>query len=150
MKRFTLITRAVVLVGTVLIGGTLVSAVLAATISPDATATPASPAASLSNADLNPAVDAATRAAADALAMAPAELSGRLANGSSLKEIADEVEVGYGTVARAMADAVSETLDSAVGDGSLTPQRANQIGFEVTSWIDAGGQPDAGWLDDPA
>ena len=64
--------------------------------------------------------------------------------------IADAQEVGYGTVARAVNDAVSAALDAAVREVSIRRERADEIRLAVAAWIDAGGQPEAGWVGDPA
>ena len=119
MNRLTMAGMAVVLVGTVLIGGMLVSVALAATSSEEAKRTTASVAKSVSDADVGPVFDVGAEAAAATLAVSTDELSSRLAD-ASLKQLADAREVGYGTVARAVNDAVSATLDAAVRGGSLS------------------------------
>ena len=145
-NRFTRAATALILVGTLLIGGTLVSVAFADTLSPEAT--PAVTA-SLHDADSRALFDVAADAAAAALAVSSEDVAGRLADGASLKTIADAQEVGYGTVARAVNDAVSTALDAAVREESLSQQRADAIRLAVTAWIDGGGQPDAGWFSDP-
>jgi len=149
MKRFTRAGTAVILLATVLIGATLVSAVFADTNAPEATQPASEVSVSPLDADVEPFFGVAAEAAAAALAVSADEVSGRLADGASLKTIADAQEVGYGTVARAVNDAVSAALDAAVREASISRQRADETRSAVAAWIDAGGQPEAGWVGDP-
>lgn len=150
MKRLTRAGTAVVLLATILIGATLVSAAFADTNAPDAAQTASAVSVSPRDADVEPFFDVAAEAAAGALAVSSDDVSGQLADGASLKTIADAQEVGYGTVASAVNDAVSTALDAAVREESISRQRADEIRFAVAAWIDAGGQPEAGWFGDPA
>lgn len=150
MHRMTLAWTAVVLVITVLIGGRLVSEVLAATDPAGSTRTTQSVAAHLSDADVGPVFDLAADAAASALEVSTDDLLVQLADGRSLKEIADSRETGYGAIARAVNGAVSATLDAAVRQGSMGERRAAQVRAGVATWIDAGGQADSGWFGEPS
>ena len=150
MHRMTLAWTAVVLVITMLIGGRLVSEVLAATGPAASARTTQSVAARLSDADVSPGFDLAAYAAASALDVSTDDLLAQLADGRSLKEIADSRETGYGAIARSVNGAVSTTLDAAVRQGSMGERRAEQVGADVATWIDAGGQADSGWFGDPS
>lgn len=66
-------------------------------------------------------------AAADALNLQPAELRTRLADGDSLKQIAADQKVDYGTVTAAIHDAVKADLDKLVAAGKLTAERETQL-----------------------
>ena len=145
--RFTRAATAIILLSTLLIGATLVSAAFADTNAPDATsAVSVSP----NDAEVRPFFGVAVDAAATALAISTDDVSGQLAQGASLKTIADAQEVGYGTVAGAMNDAVSAALDAAVRGESLSRQRADEIRLAVAAWIDGGGQPNTGGFGEPA
>lgn len=150
MNRLTLTGSAVVLAGTMLAGGMLVSVALAATGSEDVKRMTESAAKSVTDADASPIHAVAAEAAATTLEMSAGELSSRLADGASLKLIADGREVGYGSLARAVNDAATAALDAAVKSGTLSQWRADEIRSAVTAWIDRGGQPDDGWFGAPA
>jgi hypothetical protein len=142
MSRSTLTRTTVVLFATVLLAPTLVSAVLAATTSSDPAKRITPAPVLLEDADAGQIFDMGVAAAAGTLAISSDELVGQLADGASLKQIADARDVGYGTVARAVNDAVSTALAASVANGSLSRQRAEGIRSVLTAWVDAGGQPD--------
>lgn len=146
MNRLTMAGFAVVLVGTMLTGGTLVSVALAATGSEDVKRMAEAAAKSVTDADASPIHAVAAEAAATTLGTSAEELASLLADGASLKLIADGREVGYGTLARAVNGAVATALGAAVESGSLSERRADEIGSVVADWIDHGGQPDEGWF----
>jgi len=87
MHRLTIPGAAAVLAGTILVGGTLVSVALAATVQSDM---PPGAAAyeGFADDDLDTAYATATRAAAAALGMPAEQLGTRLAAGESLKQVA--------------------------------------------------------------
>jgi len=92
----------------------------------------------------------AADAAATALGMDTSDLIGQLRDGTSLNEVAVAQGVSYSTVVSAVTDAVSADLASAVSDGRITQDRADQISSALETWLNQGGQPaDAGfgfWL----
>lgn len=146
MNRLTLTGSAVVLAGTMLAGGMLVSVALAANASEEVERLTRSAAKTVTDADSSPIHAVAAEAAASALGVSAEELRSRLADGASLKLVTDVREVGYGTVARAVNEAAAAALDAAVEGGSLSQGRADEIRSAVAAWIDRGGQPDEGWF----
>lgn len=82
-------------------------------------------------------------AAADALNLSSAELLGKLADGSSLEEMAGDQGVAYDTVKSAVMDALQADLDAAVAEG-LDQERADTIADRVQTWLDDGGKPGPG------
>jgi len=65
-------------------------------------------------------------AATEALGLEPAELRERLANGSSLADVAEAEGVEVQTLIDALLSAHQERLDEAVADGDLTQEQADE------------------------
>ena len=86
----------------------------------------------------------AVDAAAAALGIDASELVDQFRGGSSLMEIAIAQDVGYASVVSAVTDAVASDLATAVADGRITQDRADQIQSDLSTWLDAGGQPGEG------
>lgn len=149
MNRSTIAGPAAALVAAILIGSSLVSVALAATGPAETAPTTSVVADSLHASDIGPVFDVAAEAAAAKLYVSADFLAAWLADGSSLKQLADAREVAYGTVARAVTTAVEDVLAAAVARGSLDEQHTTEIRFAVTGWIDRGGQPESGWFGNP-
>jgi ribosomal protein S20 len=66
-------------------------------------------------------------AAATALGVTPAELGADLRGGKSLKTVATDRNVPYGTVSAAVVGAVKKDLDSAVAAGTIRQARADRV-----------------------
>jgi hypothetical protein len=150
MNRLTTTAPVAVLLSTMLVGGMLVSVALAATGSEDVKRLAESAAKNVSDANAGPIFDVAADAASATLGISTEQLESRLGDGASMKQIADDREVGYGSVARAANDAVAAALDAAVRGGTLSRERADELALDVAAWIDRGGQPDVGWFGAPA
>jgi hypothetical protein len=67
------------------------------------------------------------QAAADALHLSTADLTSKLKDGQSLKQIAQDQKVDYATVTTAVHNAAKADLDKLVAAGKLTQDRENQI-----------------------
>lgn len=80
-------------------------------------------------------------AAAEALAIEKGDLIQRVRDGSTLEEIANTEGVTYDTVAGAIKEVASSQLASAVAQGRLTQERADEITAKLEAWLDAGGDP---------
>lgn len=84
-------------------------------------------------------------AAAEAIGLDSDALIERMADGSSLEEIAVAQGVDYETVQAAVRAAVSDDLDAAVADG-LDQDRADAMLERISSWLDEGGERGIGRL----
>lgn len=135
MNRLPIARAAAVLGASVLIGGAVVSVALAATI--NRTPSPPLPNDSLSQAEADRTYDVVVEAAAAAVGISAQDIAHRLEAGESLAQIATAEGVAYANVARAVNDAVSTTRHT----------QTEAIVATIAAWIDAGGQPDADWLD---
>lgn len=150
MNRSTIAGTAAALLAAILIGSSLVSVALAATGPAETAPTTSVVADSLHPSDIGPVFDVAAEAAASKLDVSAEFLAAWLADGSSLKQLADAREVAYGTLARGVIVAVNDLVAAAVVRGSLEPQHANEIRSAIAGWIDHGGQPESGWFGSPA
>lgn len=65
-------------------------------------------------------------AASEALSMEPAELTGALRDGDSLRQIAQDQGVDYEVVSQAILDAAKADLDALVAAGKITQERADE------------------------
>ncbi|HEX9635406.1 MAG TPA: hypothetical protein VGB34_08000 [Candidatus Limnocylindria bacterium] len=65
-------------------------------------------------------------AASEALGMEPAELTGALRDGDSLRQIAQDQGVDYEVVSQAILDAAKADLDALVEAGKITQERADE------------------------
>jgi hypothetical protein len=83
-------------------------------------------------------------AAASALDMDIAALMEALRDGTSLEEIAADQGVSYDAVKTAVTTAVTDALSTAVDEGAITQDRADEILSNLQEWLDDGGQPGAG------
>ncbi len=81
----------------------------------------------------------ATDAAASALKMSAADLREAVRDGKSLKEIAADQGVDYGTVSSAILAVVKTHLADEVADEDLTQARADALLEKVTTWLAEGG-----------
>jgi hypothetical protein len=73
-----------------------------------------------------------------------AALMEALRDGTSLEEIAADQGVSYDAVKTAVTTAVTDALSTAVGEGAITQDRADEILSNLQEWLDDGGQPGAG------
>lgn len=80
----------------------------------------------------------AMTAAADALKLTPAELRAQLRAGSSLKTIASDKGVDYGTLTAAVLGAVKTDLDAAVKVGTIKQAREDRILERLTKRLENG------------
>lgn len=87
-------------------------------------------------------------AAAAAMNLDSSDLIDRMADGTSLEEIAGAEGVAYDSVKAAVIDAVQADLDAAVAEG-MDQDRADAALERVQGWLDDGGQPGAGALGGP-
>jgi len=85
----------------------------------------------------------AINAAATALGIDKSDLESQLRDGTSLADIATAQDVAYSDVVSAITDAVSSDLTTAVSDGRITQDQADQVTSDLQTWLDAGGQADA-------
>jgi hypothetical protein len=83
-------------------------------------------------------------AAASALGMDIDELMEALHDGTSLEEVAADQDVSYDAVKTAVTTAMTDALSTAVDDGAITQDRADEILSNLQAWLDDGGQPGAG------
>jgi hypothetical protein len=88
-------------------------------------------------------VGGAVDAAAGAIGIDESDLISQLRDGSSLMEIATAADATYSDVVSAVTDAVSSNLETAVSDGRITQDGADQVSSDLQTWLDAGGQADA-------
>jgi hypothetical protein len=65
-------------------------------------------------------------AASEALGMEPAELTGALRGGDSLRQVAQDQGVDYEVVSQAVLDAAKADLDALVEAGTITQERADE------------------------
>jgi hypothetical protein len=82
-------------------------------------------------------------AAAGALSLGSDELIDRLADGSSLEEVAEAEGADYETVKSAVIAAVEADLDAAVAEG-LDQDRADAMLERIGAWLDEGGEAGLG------
>ena len=80
----------------------------------------------------------AMTAAAGALKMTPAELRAQLKDGASLKTIASDKGVDYGTLTAAVLGAVKTDLDAAVKAGTIKQAREDRILERLTKRLENG------------
>jgi hypothetical protein len=78
-------------------------------------------------------------AATDAMKIDRATLFSRMAGGDSLKDVAADQGVDYGTVTKAVLDALDADLKAAVDNG-LSQDRADAVRERVATWLNAGGE----------
>ena len=77
-------------------------------------------------------------AAAESLDMEADELVGRLRDGDSLREVADEQGVDYGQLTDTIMERAGERLDAAVERGLITRERADHVLEHLRSGLEAG------------
>ena len=82
-------------------------------------------------------------AAADALGIESSDLIGELRDAESLEALAEERGVSYDEVKASVLAAVQADLDAAVDEG-MDQERADAAVERLTTWLDDGGQLNAG------
>jgi hypothetical protein len=87
-------------------------------------------------------------AAADALGVESADLIDRLADDTSLEEVAEAEGVAYADVKAAVLAAVRADLDAAVAEG-LDQDRADAMLERIQTWLDEGGEAGIGRFGGP-
>ncbi|HEX6139093.1 MAG TPA: hypothetical protein VF013_01355 [Candidatus Limnocylindria bacterium] len=87
-------------------------------------------------------------AAASAMNLDSSDLIARMADGTSLEEIAGAEGVAYDAVKTSVIDAVQADLDAAVAQG-MDQDRADAALERVQAWLDDGGQPGPGPMGGP-
>ncbi len=80
-------------------------------------------------------------AAASTLGLESSVLRERLADGSSLNEIAETEGIAYTLVISAALASAQADVDAAVNAGTMRQERADRIIERIGTWLDAGGEP---------